>query len=100
MVPAEGAHIPYGGDLTLSLSASGMEPLSYQWIKDGIQLQGSPCYQGCNSPNLYIKGNQGSLKGTYWCQVKDKYGSTLCSNEINVTVGKSHYDKAKIVEIE
>ena len=88
--PAEGAHIPCGGDLTLSVSASGVQPLSYQWIKDGKKLESSTCYQGCTSPDLHIKGNKGYLKGMYWCQVKNKYGSTLCSDETNVTVGKSH----------
>ena len=88
--PAEGAHIPCGGDLTLSVSASGVQPLYYQWIKDGKKLESSASYQGCTSPGLHIKGGQGCLKGVYWCQVTDKHESTLCSSETSVTVGKYH----------
>ena len=73
-----------------------MQPLSYQWNKDGEQLKSGASYHGCTSPNLHIQGNEGCLKGEYWCEVKDKYESALCSDEINVTVGKSHSETVVI----
>lgn len=68
-----------GDDLFLSVSAYGSEPLSYQWKKDNVNIEGatSSAYQKLNV--------QGSDEAVYKCVITNAYGSVI-SHTCEVTV--------------
>jgi len=58
-----------GSNATFAVTATGFEPLSYQWWKDGANLTGQ------TATNLVLAGVQFSDAGNYWAVVTDVAGS-------------------------
>jgi hypothetical protein len=58
--------LPSGGSITLSVVASGSEPISYQWIKDGVAIQGA------TAPTLTVNS-----PGSYTASVTNTSGSVI-----------------------
>lgn len=68
-----------GGSVTLSVTASGEGPLSYQWYKDGAALAGQ------TGPSLTLANAQASDAGNYTVVVTNALG-TATSSTATVTV--------------
>ena len=63
-----------GTNLTLSVTAQSIVPLSYQWRKDGVDLNGS------HGSTLTIENAQGDHNGTYSVLVSNLAGSAISRN--------------------
>ena len=57
-------------------------------MKNDCILGDSSSYEGSNTATLLIKGRDSHLKGHYSCEVRDRCGKTLRSDECELTVGK------------
>ncbi|CAM2065292.1 PD40 domain-containing protein [Sulfidibacter corallicola] len=75
----ESADFCVGADLTLSITAMGSGTLSYQWRKDGQEIQGA------TSPSYSVLGVTEQDSGDYDCVVTSDGGS-LTSDTATVTV--------------
>jgi len=65
-----------GSDVTLTVSASGTAPLSYQWKKNGAVLGNSGSHvTGASTPSLTLTGLTLTDAGSYVVVVKNNYGS-------------------------
>lgn len=60
-----------GGSVTFAVSASGVTPLSYQWMKDGAALAGA------TNSSLTLANIQGTDAGAYSVQLTNSQGTTL-----------------------
>lgn len=67
-----------GNTLSLTISAEGTGPFTYQWYRDNLVI-------GEDSPTLQVIGIQSSDTGTYSVQVSNNQGSAT-SDPIRVTV--------------
>ena len=56
---------PFGGKVVFSLGAKSLQPLSYQWYRNGTPLAGE------NSPDLTLQHVTFDLAGKYRCLVKN-----------------------------
>jgi uncharacterized protein with beta-barrel porin domain len=53
--PTPAVVLPAGGGIAqFTVSASGEEPLTYQWRKDGVPLTDGPTISGATTPNLTV----------------------------------------------
>jgi glucose/arabinose dehydrogenase len=68
-----------GQPATFSVAASGANPLSYQWKKNGTNISGA------NSSSYTISSAQSTNQGQYSVLVSNAYGSVL-SNTASLTV--------------
>jgi len=64
-----------GDNVTFSVTASGVEPLSYQWRKDGTNLLDGGNINGGNTPSLTVSNVQASDVGNYDVMVTNSYGA-------------------------
>lgn len=64
-----------GSTLSMSVTASGTDPLTYQWKRDGINV-------GTNSPQLTINNITVAHSGAYTCEV-----TNTCSGPITANIG-------------
>jgi hypothetical protein len=80
----QSATIPSGGSTTLSVSATGTGPLSYQWYVGASGDTSHPA-QGQTSPSILVGGTQ---TYSYWVRVSNACGS-VNSNTATVTVSGS-----------
>lgn len=71
-----------GGSLTLTVSATGVGAVSYQWRKDGVAIAGA------TGTSFTINGAQFPDSGTYTAVATDSAGSAS-SNPATVTVSTS-----------
>lgn len=78
--PAD-ASVDVGGSVTLSVVATGTEPLSYQWYKDDEPLSGA------EQADLTITGVVLSDAGEYSVEVSNPFGSVM-SDAITLTVNE------------
>ena len=67
--------------MQFSVTATGTEPLSYQWKKDGIRIKKA------NTNTLSITAVQKSDEGGYTCVVSNTAG-TVTSKPATLTLGK------------
>ncbi len=69
---------------TISMSAEGAEPLSYQWLHDGTIISGDQAqgYPGFNSSIPTISKNESRYGGNYACEVRDCDDKCLLSDEV------------------
>jgi hypothetical protein len=74
-----------GEQISLSVSATGIGNLSYQWQKGGSDLLDGGSITGSTSANLVINTSLVSDSGNYTCIVTDNDGPTT-SNPATVTV--------------
>ena len=47
--------------------------MQYQWLKDDKELSDGDDYQGATTPMLVIVGTGPQVKGSYKCQINNKY---------------------------
>jgi glucose/arabinose dehydrogenase len=81
---------PVGGSATFTVAASGAQPLSYQWQRDGVNISGA------NSTSYTITGVQSQDNGaTFRCQVSNAFGS-VTSNPAQLTVSDNQSPIATI----
>lgn len=77
--PAANVTVDFGAPLALTVRASGTGPLSYQWLRDGVEVPGA------NSATLGFAHAVAALSGRYRVLVRGLAGSVL-SEESTVTV--------------
>ncbi len=80
--------VSLGGNLTLSVSANGTEPLSYQWTHNGVNVVDGGEFDGSSTAILTIQGVQATDAGTYRVVVSNAKGSTS-SAPATLTIGAS-----------
>jgi probable HAF family extracellular repeat protein len=85
--PSGGGIYGMGTTLTLSVTASGDEPLAYQWFHDGNALAGQ------TSATLTITNLQKAHAGDYTVRVSNSYGSEV-SGAVTVEVPDALLDVA------
>ncbi|HEY8227116.1 MAG TPA: PQQ-dependent sugar dehydrogenase, partial [Pyrinomonadaceae bacterium] len=72
--------VPRGQPATFSVAASGAQPLSYQWLRDGVDIAGE------TSPTLTIPNVTMDDSGaSFACVVSNEFG-TVTSNSATLTV--------------
>ncbi len=74
-----GASVCIGADVSLCIEASGYQPLTYQWFKDGVPIPGAD--QSC----LVFAGLTQQDVGTYTVVVTDPCGSSVEATPMTVT---------------
>ena len=78
-VQPTGASVVVGGNVTLSVLASGTEPLSYQWRKDGVPLVG-------RTASVLSLANVATTDGGTYSVVVSNSGGSATSNGAVVAV--------------
>jgi len=73
--PAATTVIPVGENGSLSVTASGTPPFSYQWYQGTTKLSDSASYSGSTSPTLTILSAQDAQSGSYTVVVTNDYGA-------------------------
>lgn len=78
-IQPQGQAVDTGGTITLSVAASGIAPLRYQWFKDGQTISGA------TEAALILRNVKAGDAGLYWARVSNDYSSAE-SSEANVVV--------------
>ena len=74
---------------TFTVTASGTEPLTYIWYKNGTIIPpDDPHYTGSRLATLTINGATLADAGTYHCVVRDRFLSTTTSNPATLNVNR------------
>jgi hypothetical protein len=63
-----------GGSITLTTSASGYQPIKYQWMFNGNYMVNGPGISGAYGPTLTISNFQNASQGTYSLNAQNQYG--------------------------
>jgi hypothetical protein len=79
--PAASVSAAVGETVTLTVVATGEEPITYQWTKGGVDIDGA------TAASLVLSDAQESDSGTYAVKVTGP-GGTVTSNNSVVTVGE------------
>jgi hypothetical protein len=74
-----------GGTANFSVTASGTEPLSYQWQKNNVNLANGGHYSGATTATLTISNADSNDEANYRCVVTNAYGSAT-SNNASLTI--------------
>ncbi len=77
-----------GDSVLLSLSATVVSPVTYQWRKGGINLTNSPPFSGVNTSTLTINPASEFDNDNYDCVIIDACNQTI-SDEATVTISSS-----------
>ena len=85
--PVDLNNIVPGSDVSFSVTATGTEPLSYQWQKDVVDLTDGGSITGAVTSTLTIADVMESDEGGYRCVVTNTAGMDT-SNTAVLTVGK------------
>ena len=83
--PQSNTSIKYSEAVTISVSATGADNLSYRWKKDGIDIYGDH-FQGADTPTLTIWEFSADDQGKYSCVIKNCNGSVE-SEQAELTLG-------------
>jgi surface antigen len=65
-----------GGTASFTVSATGADPLAYQWRKDGVSLTDGGRLSGTASPTLTVSNLVGADAGNYSVRVSNGAGAT------------------------
>ena len=65
------------GTLRLSCNVSGSEPISYQWLKDGVPLQDDGRVSGSTDSMLMVEPVEGNDFGGYQCNASNDVDQVL-----------------------
>jgi hypothetical protein len=84
-----------GTTATFSVVATGTEPLSYRWLKEGIELADGGRISGAASANLAVGAVQPSDAGDYSVVVTNHYGA-VTSMVASLTVLPTDYHYVNI----
>ena len=71
--------------LLLSCNVSGSEPISYQWLKDGVPLQDDGRVTGSNVSMLMVEPVEGNNFGRYQCNASNDVDQVL--SEVAMVAG-------------
>jgi alpha-tubulin suppressor-like RCC1 family protein len=71
-----GQTVSMGADLVLTVAASGISPMSYQWTKSGINLPGA------TSTSLVLTNATRRTSGSYWANASNPAGFASSSNAL------------------
>ena len=80
--------VKHGSGVRFSVTATGTEPLSYQWQKDGVNLTDGSSIRGTSTSTLSITAVQKGDEGGYTCVVSNTAG-TVTSKPATLEIGKS-----------
>ncbi|MEX1311138.1 MAG: immunoglobulin domain-containing protein [Candidatus Sulfomarinibacteraceae bacterium] len=69
--------VPPGRRTTLSVRASGTEPLRYRWFRNGVVISDGDLYSGSRSPVLTITADEAEVAAEYLCEVSNDAGSVI-----------------------
>jgi hypothetical protein len=83
---SDSAWVAPGRRTTLSVRASGSEPLGYRWLRNGVAIEDNDLYSGVRSPNLAITADDPGVAAEYLCEVSNAAGSVL-SEPVTLVVG-------------
>ena len=73
----EDQFVSVNGTLHLTCNVSGSEPISYQWSKDGQQLQDGGRVSGSNASVLMVDPVEGDDFGGYRCNASNDVDQVL-----------------------
>ena len=73
--------------LLLACVVSGSEPISYQWLKDGVLLQDDGRVSGTNESILMLEPVEGNDFGWYQCNVSNDVDQVL--SEVAMVAGEN-----------
>jgi len=85
-----------GTNVTFSVTATGTQPLSYQWRKDGANLGSGGRISGATSPSLTISNVVESDSGQYSVLVTNTVNSVLSSNAALLVTSLDHFTWSQI----
>lgn len=71
VIPPQSQTVYAGDDVTLSVTAVGQTPLTYQWLKDGVEISGQ------TQSTLSLPNIQPDAAGAYRVRVTNARGTTL-----------------------
>ena len=74
------------GTLRLSCNVSGSEPISYQWLKDGVLQQDDGRVSGSSDSMLMVEPVEGNDFGRYQCNVSNDVDQML--SKVAMVAGK------------
>jgi hypothetical protein len=77
--------VPYAGSTVFSVAATGLTPLSYQWLQNGTVLSDGGTISGSASPSLALNGVTDNNAGNYSVIITNAYGS-VTSLVVTLTV--------------
>ena len=78
--------VSINGTLRLTCNVSGSEPISYQWLKDGQQLQDDGRVSGSNDSVLVVDPVEGDDFGGYRCNASNDVNQVL--SDVAVVAGE------------
>ena len=78
--------VSVNGTLRLTCNVSGSEPISYQWLKDGQQLQDDGRISGSNASVLVVDPVEGDDFGGYQCNASNDVNRVL--SEVALVAGE------------
>jgi alpha-tubulin suppressor-like RCC1 family protein len=74
--------VPYTSNVTFTVTATGSQPLSFLWYKNGQVLFNSERITGNSSNSLSISGLQFTDAGTYTVSVSNIFGNVVSSGAV------------------
>ncbi|HPD31363.1 MAG TPA: immunoglobulin domain-containing protein [Phycisphaerae bacterium] len=77
--------VPVGGTAAFTVVASGDQPLSYRWQKNGVNLSNGGHYSGVTTTTLTVSSADINDVASYRCVVSNSYG-TATSDEALLTL--------------
>jgi len=80
------SEVPPGAPAVFEVNASGAEPLEYQWLKDGVELQEGPGRLGVRSPTLTLEQVSLADEGSYSVRVSNAVGPAVLSDAAELWV--------------
>jgi len=75
-------------DCNLTVTATGANPLTYRWYKNGTLITNGPHYSGNRTATLKILNIALSDADIYYCIVSDRYKNTIQSSSAQLIVMK------------
>jgi alpha-tubulin suppressor-like RCC1 family protein len=78
---------PWSTNMTLSVTVTGWQPLSYQWFFQGVTLTNTSRIGGTTTPVLTIANLQFSDAGAYTVVVSNAFGSVVSSDAVITVFG-------------
>lgn len=72
--------VMYGKSVSLSVAATGTQPIVYQWYQDGVKIPGA------TRSALSIPNAADGDEGVYFCTVDNSCGPRLTSNRVQLNV--------------
>jgi len=82
----EGLTIAWGAATRLHIEAQGLEPLSYRWLRNGVEVADNDLWSGSSTANLNVSVLTADVEGFYQCEISNAIG-TVVSIPAAVVIG-------------